>query len=154
MSSQSGLTTRQFTREQVHLPAEFVVAAQHREQVRFNATSSAKDQHAITARTIDISVGGLGLSAHQFIPRKCEGVLRLFNPEPSGVGSDGQPIHEVLFEHVVKVRRVDLTGREPTYFIGLAFVDPEPDIDQRVAGVLDNVRTVESAGGIGDEANA
>jgi hypothetical protein len=81
-------------------------------------------------------------------------VLRLFNPAPSGVGSDGHAIHDVIFEHAVKVRRVDLTTPEPMYFIGLAFVDPEPDIDQRVTGLLHTVRGASAAGEIGDPPNA
>ena len=65
----------------------------------------------------------------------CEGSLRVFDPMPVGTRPDGQPIFEVAFEQRVKVRRVQMTSHEPTYFIGVSFADPEavdPDIGNRM----------------------
>ena len=40
---------------------------------------------------------------------------------PVGMRADGTPILEVAFEQRVKVRRVQMTSHEPTYFIGVSF---------------------------------
>ena len=54
---------------------------------------------------------------------------------PIGTRADGTPILEVAFEQRVKVRRVQMTSHEPTYFIGVSFAEPEnvdPDIGDRI----------------------
>ena len=61
--------------------------------------------------------------------------MRVFDPTPVGTRSDGTPILEVAFEQRVKVRRVQMTSHEPTYFIGVSFADPDqvdPDIGNRM----------------------
>lgn len=136
MAQASGLTVRQHEREAFELSVEFVVCEAHREQVRFSPMSAAQEPHVTRGTATDISSGGIGLVCRQFVPRMCEGTVRVFDPNPVGTSSDGTPIHEVAFEHRVKVRRVALGSHEPTYAIGVAFVDPEPDIDQRVAKLL------------------
>ncbi len=125
MSSQSGLRVRQHHRREIELPVEFVVAEEHRTQVRFSNSSSAMDDHTIRGTSVDISPGGMGFASRQFLPRMCEGLLRVFDPAPVGMRSDGTPILEVEFEQRVMVRRVQMTSDEPTYFIGVSFADPD-----------------------------
>ncbi len=135
MSSQSGLRVRQHHRREIELPVEFVVAEEYRDQVRFSAQSSAIDDHTLRGTSVDISPGGMGFMCRQFLPRQCEGLLRVFDPMPVGMRADGTPILEVAFEQRVKVRRVQMTSREPTYFIGVSFADPDnvdPDIGDRI----------------------
>jgi hypothetical protein len=65
----------------------------------------------------------------------CEGHLRVFDPLPVGTKPDGTPILEVALEQQVKVRRVQMTGDDPVYFIGVSFADPDsvdPDIGNRM----------------------
>ena len=136
MSQTIGLKVRQHQRHEIELPVEFVVCEEHRNQVRFSASSGAVDHHTVRGRSIDVSPGGIGIVCRQFIPRMCEGSLRLLNPTPVGTSSDGTPILDVAFEHRVKVRRVWMDGREPTYLVGLAFTDPEtvdPNIGDRIS---------------------
>ncbi|MCH8152462.1 MAG: hypothetical protein IH830_08830 [Planctomycetes bacterium] len=136
MSPTSGLKVRQHQRHEIELPIEFVVCEEHRNQVRFSASSGAVDHHTVRGRSIDVSPGGIGIVCRQFIPRMCEGSLRLLNPMPIGTSSNGMPILEVAFEHRVKVRRIWMDGREPTYLVGLAFADPEtvdPNIGDRIS---------------------
>lgn len=136
MSLTRGLWVRQHQRWEIELPVEFVVCEEHRNQVRFSASSAAVDHHTVRGRSIDVSAGGMGIVCQQFIPRMCEGSLRVFDPTPAGTKSDGTPILEVAFEHRVKVRRVLMDGREPTYLVGLAFTDPEtvdPNIGDRIS---------------------
>lgn len=133
----SGLTTRQFERETANLSAEFVIAAAHRANVCFSPTSPAIDQDTVGGRVVDVSSGGIGLLLDGFLPRMCDGVVRIFDPDSAECGVDGEPRHEVIFEHAVKVRRVTMNDRRPSYNIGLAFRDPEPDIEDRVQRLLD-----------------
>jgi c-di-GMP-binding flagellar brake protein YcgR len=135
----SGLTLRHFERREIDLPVELVVSEAHREQVRFSAASASTGPHSIQARTIDVSSGGFGLRTRQFVPRTCEASLRVLDPNPTGRNSDGTPVFNVVFEHAVKVRRVSMTSHEPSYFIGVSFVDPEPGLDVKI------IRLIESA---------
>ncbi len=135
MSSQSGLRVRQHHRREIELPVEFVVAEAYRDQLRFSAKSSAIDDHSLRGTSVDISPGGMGFTCRQFLPRQCEGLLRVFDPMPVGMRADGTPILEVAFEQRVKVRRVQMTSHEPTYFIGVSFAEPDnvdPDIGDRI----------------------
>jgi hypothetical protein len=136
MSQTSGLTVREYEREAFGLNVEFVVCEEHRELVRFSSMSAAPEPHVTCGTAVDISSGGMGIVCRQFVPRMCEGTVRVFDPRPVGTSRDGTPLFDVAFEHRVKVRRVALGSHEPTYAIGLAFVDPEPDIDRRVAKLL------------------
>ena len=135
MSSNSGLRVRQHHRREIELPVEFVVAKEYREQLRFSSKSSAINDHMLRGTSVDISPGGMGFTSRQFLPRQCEGSLRVFDPTPVGVRADGTPILEVAFEQRVKVRRVQMTSHEPTYFIGVSFAEPDsvdPDIGDRI----------------------
>lgn len=141
MSQTSGLTVRQHEREGIQVPVEFYICSEHCQQVHFSPQSSASGQHWLRGRAVDISSGGMGLEFRQFIPRMCEGTVRVFAPDPMGIGADGSPLYEAAFEHRVKVRRVYLIGREPLYAMGVAFVDPESDIDQRIADLLIRIKS-------------
>jgi hypothetical protein len=135
MSSQSGLRVRQHHRREIELPVEFVIAESHRDQVRYGANSSALNEHTLHGTSVDISPGGMGFTCSEFVPRMCEGYLRVFDPMPVGAKPDGTPILEVALEQPVKVRRVQMTSEDPLYFIGVSFVDPDavdPDIGNRM----------------------
>jgi hypothetical protein len=135
MSSPSGLRVRQHHRREIELPVEFVVDEEHRHQVRYSANSSAVDDHTLHGTSVDISPGGMGFTSSEFVPRMCEGHLRVFDPMPVGTKADGSPILEVALEQRVKVRRVQMTSDDPVYFIGVSFADPDsvdPDIGNRM----------------------
>jgi len=136
MAQMSGLTIRQHERETLALRAEFVVADVHRAQVRFSSMSGAAEPHVTRGTASDISTGGMGLVCPQFVPRMCEGSIRIYHPKPVSTAADGTPVYEVCFEHRAKVRRVSLASHEPSYALGTAFLDPEPGIEERVAAVL------------------
>ena len=141
MPQTSGLTVRQHERQTIDLRVEFVVGDEHREQVRFSPTSNAAEPFVTRGTASDISPGGMGMVGPQFIPRMCDGSVRIFDPRPTGTGPDGTPILEVVFEHRAGVRRVVLDSHEPTYALGVEFVDPVPDIADRVSNVLALVGT-------------
>ena len=132
MAQRSGLTVRQHERSDIELEVDFAIAMEHREQVRFSSMSSAAESHVTRGRAVDISSGGMGLILPHFVPRMCEAMVRVYHPTPVSTAPDGSPVYDVVFEHRVKVRRVRLEDHTPSYAIGLAFVDPEPDIEERV----------------------
>jgi c-di-GMP-binding flagellar brake protein YcgR len=136
MRQTSGLTIRQHEREGIQVPIEFVVSEHHTAQVRFSPSSSAAQSNTVRGRAVDISPGGMGLELRQFLPRMCEGTIRIYAPDPMAVAGDGTPILDLVFEHAVKVRRVYLIARDPVYAMGVAFVEPSPDIDKQIATLL------------------
>ena len=145
----SGLTVREHVRIEFNLPVELVIHDAHQDQVRFSRSSSALDQRSINCRSLDLSPGGMALSSRHFIPRMCEASLRVFDPVPIGKRRDGTPILDVIFEHEVKIRRVQMTGHEPTYLLGVAFIDPAPDLDQRTANLLERAGLTETGNSSG-----
>lgn len=134
MSVNSGLTVRQHERADVSLRIEFILAEPHRGQVRFSSSSNALDPRTLRGTAFDVSPGGMGISFGQFVPRMCEGAVRVLAPGADEAAAD----REIVFEHDVKVRRVYLRGPEPTYAVGVSFVDPEPGLDGRVQKMLLN----------------
>jgi len=120
----SGLTVRQHERAGIQVPVEFVIAQPHSAQVRFSPHSNAADADTVVATAVDVSPGGLGMESRQFLPRMCEGMIRI-----SIAG-------ELVLEQAAKVRRVYLCGREPKYMIGLAFMHPPADIEAQIAAII------------------
>lgn len=141
MRQTSGLTIRQHEREGIQVPIEFVVCDQHTSQVRFSPSSAAAHSTTIRGRAVDISPGGMGLEMRQFLPRMCEGTIRIYSPDPVAVAGDGMPILDLVFEHLVKVRRVYLIARDPLYAMGVAFIDPPPDIDKQISTLLQRMNS-------------
>jgi c-di-GMP-binding flagellar brake protein YcgR len=147
MATQRGLTVRGFERQRLELFVEFVIAEEHRAQVRFSPNSAATDQFGVSGTTFDLSAGGLGFSAAQFLPRHCEGTIRVLAHSPIiGAGGqaksaptiDGAPSR---LEHRAKVRRVWMNNREGTYAIGLAFINPTPALEAKVNEMLNEFET-------------
>lgn len=119
---------RQHERYTIDLRVEFEVCQEHRDQVRFSAASSTSQSHIIHGRAVDLSLGGLGLVCPQFLPRMCQGTVRVFAPAFADEADPGPPI----FEHHVKVFRVSMIRNPLSYSLGTGFLDPGPDIMQRV----------------------
>jgi hypothetical protein len=143
----SGLTVRQYEREHVRLPVELTLCSEHSAQVRFSQSSTAAGQHKIKGQALDLSPGGMGIQSRQFIPRMCEGTIRLFEPVAAQDAVNDPPPTKLLFEHRVKVRRVYLQDREPTYAIGLAFISPQPGIEKTIASLLERFGSAPDGGG-------
>jgi c-di-GMP-binding flagellar brake protein YcgR len=141
----SGLSVRQFERVEASLPVEFRIAEQWHHQVAFSASSGVPDRHALTGASIDLSPGGAGLRLPKFLPRRCRGILRFHGLEITGVDRHGDPRREVIFEHPVSVRRVTLIDHEPTYFVGVSFVDQAEDFNRRIGEVLARIRDLTGA---------
>ena len=140
MASKIGLSVRQHEREEIQLPVEFTVCNEHREQVRFSSSSFAGRPHVIQGKVTDISRGGLGIACQLFLPRMCEGKVRIFNGIFNGTGTfiqgDTSPASKPILEVRVKVRRVLHQGHDSTYQIGLAFVESPENIEELILNVF------------------
>ncbi len=77
----------------------------------------------------------------------CEGTVRVFAPSSllstknSSGGSELPDFStlELMFEQPVKVRRVTLVGREPSFSLGLAFLEPGQALDQQIDALFDRI---------------
>jgi hypothetical protein len=138
----TGLTVRQYEREELELPVEFSIGDEHTRQIKLSSTSSAPSAHMIRGTLRDISPGGMGFFSTQFLPRMCEGTIRIFDQRS-----------QVIFQHRVKVRRVIQHDRQPTYALGLAFIDPEAGIEQTINFMLGQIESAGKSGSISVDAS-
>ncbi len=130
MARTTGLTIRQHERAAIELDAEFIVGETHSAQVRFSPSSSAVNKATVRGIASDVSPGGMGLSLEQFLPRGCEGTVRIYRKVPA---TDVEGAwRDVVFEHAVVVRRVFLASHDPSYSIGMSFADPGPGLPKQV----------------------
>jgi c-di-GMP-binding flagellar brake protein YcgR len=125
----TGLTVRQYEREQLEMPVEFIVSDEHAQQIKFSSSSSAAGPHTVKGTVRDISPGGMGFYCKQFLPRMSHGMVRVYGPQS-----------DVIFQHRVMVRRVRVLDREPSYALGLAFIEPPPGIEQTIETLLNQHR--------------
>lgn len=122
---------------------QLVIRQHERFHCRLDAHARVPDdlhEHVALARTVgdgtgnidvvisDCSRGGLGLQSHIFIPRGCRLKVRLKNTAPDST----DPI-EVL----VRVQRVTMTDRAPTYYVGVSFVGTSPAHEKAVAALFE-----------------
>lgn len=125
--------------EPMETAVEPLVIRQHeRHTCRINAAVSVDDQHAdklvysraaadsgrsLPVVAVDISSGGMGIETTAFIPRTSLLKIRV-GGEQDGV------------ETCVRVQRVLMTDRTPTYYVGTAFVEQGTAHEQRVAKLM------------------
>jgi c-di-GMP-binding flagellar brake protein YcgR len=137
MATSSGLNVRQHERQGLEMPVEFVIAPPHGTQVRFSSSSSAAGPAVIRGEAMDISSGGMGVRCGHLVPRMCDGTVRILRPAGGERGEKDGSSTVAVFEHAAKVCRVTMIGREPVYAIGLAFIDADADLEQRIATLMD-----------------
>ena len=136
MATNIGLSVRQHEREKIRLPIEFIVCDEHREQVRFSSSSSAGRPHVIKGMVTDISRGGLGFDSYLFLPRMCEGKVRIFDRATTVSQIEPVPPRQPILETQVKIKRVLLQGQDPSYQIGIAFLNPPDNIEELIQNVF------------------
>lgn len=129
MPAESGLIIRRHERHELGLAAEVTLEGASAEHVRFSSASGATDH--VRAVVADLGEGGMGLRTTVFVPRRC-----LLRVRVRGEGAPG-----VALEATVRVQRVAMTDRAPTYLLGCSFVGADEAVRRAVA------RLLESAGG-------
>lgn len=151
MAHNNGLTVRQHQRASLNLRAEFDIAEGHQEQVCFSSMSSAPRPSMAQGAAVDISPGGVGLVLPQFLPRNCQGEVRIYASDPGmrleEMREASDEAEEPIFRQPVRVRRISLASHEPAYAVGAAFTAPSPELESGVQHLLDtygvNLRTEE-----------
>lgn len=125
MPSDFGLTVRRHERHALSLaalvslgthPAPTIGGAEFTGgRLRFSPESGVGDA-GMQATIIDVGAGGIGFKAPHFIPRGAVLRVRLL-PDKSA------PRTEPL-DAIVRVQRVAMLDRAPTYLYGTSFIDP------------------------------
>jgi hypothetical protein len=119
------LSVRQHERFACAWDAELAIAPDDEASVRFSSTVLGLGG-GVACKVVDCSPGGLGLHTPVFLPRKCRVVLRLTGDH--------------TFKAKVRVRRVVMADRQPTYYIGCSFEDRTEAFDRTVADLLVQAR--------------
>lgn len=110
------------------MPALVRVAEDAAEQVTL-ARSISDGTGAIDVFITDASRGGLGIESNVFMPRGCRLKIRV---QAAAQGA----IHDLT----LRVQRVTMLDRKPTYYLGLSFVSKGPDNDLGVGILLEQAR--------------
>jgi hypothetical protein len=127
-TSTSELAVRRHERYGCDLPAQIAVAAPCGEKVRLSR-STAGSTGRVSARVVDCSLGGIGLQSAVFFPMSCQ--VRVWITLPEGPG----PIQADL-----RIQRVVMLDRKPTYYLGGAFESPAPEQDKSIQALMAYLR--------------
>ncbi len=130
------LVVRQHERFVCRLPSHMRVAEEASDQVTLGR--AVGDGTGASSMVItDASRGGLGVESNVFFPRGCRLKIRV---------QDGtQTVHELT----LRVQRVTMIDRKPTYYIGLSFVSKGPENDLGVGLLLEQARQAAAAAATG-----
>lgn len=122
------LVVRQHERFLCRMPTLVRVAEDAAEQVTLSR-AIGDGTGAIDVFITDASRGGLGIESHVFMPRGCRLKIRV----QTGIGGS---VHDLT----LRVQRVTMLDRKPTYYLGLSFVSKGPDNDLGVGVLLELAR--------------
>jgi hypothetical protein len=102
------LVVRRHERIACALPAVVAIADDSRGAMRLSRSHTRPDG-SIDVEVVDVAAGGMGLSSALFLPRGCG-----LSVEIKGAGGE-------VFSARVRVQRVLMSDRTPTYYIGASF---------------------------------
>lgn len=106
------LLVRQHERLKCSLRVQVTAAPECGTQVRL-ARTLGDGSRVVSATVIDCSPGGLGINSGVFFPKTS--VIHARIAAADGVST--------LYEGSLRVQRVAMIGREPTYYLGTSFVE-------------------------------
>jgi hypothetical protein len=127
------LVVRQHERVHCRIPSQLRVATENAEQVCL-ARSIGDGNGGLEAFITDCSRGGLGIESSVFFPRGCRIRIKTRTTD-SATGSSANSS-----EMIVRVQRVTMLDRKPTYYLGVSFVSKGNDHDAAVLALLDAAR--------------
>ena len=128
------LVVRQHERFLCRLPSHVRVSEDAADQVAL-ARSVGDGSGSLDVVITDASRGGLGIESSVFLPRGCRVKVRV---KPA----TGESVHDVT----LRVQRVTMLDRKPTYYLGMSFVSKGPDHDLGVGILLEMARLAAAAG--------
>jgi hypothetical protein len=129
-NSPEQLVVRQHERFHCRLASQLRVAAEVAEQVIL-ARTVGDGSGLLEAFLTDCSRGGLGIESTVFFPRGCRIKVRV---KPLDAYEGPGP------EMVVRIQRVSMLDRTPTYYLGVSFVSKGPEHEAAVGLLLDMAR--------------
>ncbi|HVU64854.1 MAG TPA: hypothetical protein VHC70_12815 [Phycisphaerales bacterium] len=131
------LVVRQHERIHCRIASQLRVASENAEQVSL-ARAIGDGSGGVDAFITDCSRGGLGIESSVFFPRGCRLRIKARTvgapQESAGAG-----------EMVVRVQRVTMLDRKPSYYLGVSFVSKGLEHDAAVTALLDAARKAPAA---------
>jgi hypothetical protein len=118
------LVVRQHERLRCALTAEATIAPEHIGPITLSPLAADASGN-FNPVVVDVSRGGIGLRTKVFLPKQARICVTITDP------AIGTPISTT-----VRVQRVIMTDRAPTYELGTAFVDPSPGLLQTIAAAI------------------
>lgn len=126
MAEVSGLKIRQFERKDLQVNGNACPHAESASVLSFSPDSGI-GASGFPILVTDLSEGGLGFRSGVFVPRRCLLQLRLNLPG------------EAPTEFAVRIQRVTMIDRTPTYALGAAFVLQDRPESERIARLVDQI---------------
>jgi hypothetical protein len=123
---ETDLAVRRHIRYACDFPASVTVAPVHARAVHLGRSVAGADG-VVAARVVDCSLGGVGVRAGLFLPLTCA-LLVSFE------------VHGQKIEAPVRIQRVTMCDRKPTYYLGAAFETPGGPLEQTMAALLEALR--------------
>lgn len=127
MPSEFGLTVRRHERHALSLAALVGIAGHPAPgigvegfaggRLRFSPESGVSES-GFPGTVVDLGAGGLGLKSAHYLPRGSTLRVRV-------LGEDGS-VSKLRLDVTVRVQRVGMIDRKPTYLLGTSFVDASP----------------------------
>lgn len=128
MDSEHGLVVRKTARYDLVLPVSLSIHADHAELVRFGPRAGDLDGW-LDADLMDIAMAGAGVVTKNFLPRNALVRLRILS-----LPGENQ---KVLVECTARVMRAIMADRRPSYMLGLAFDQNDPQGMRSVEELID-----------------
>jgi hypothetical protein len=162
MPSDFGLTVRRHERHLLSLSALVGVASNPVPAIgvegfvggrlRFSPESGVSDSGG-PAKVVDLGAGGVGFTSTNFLPRGALLRVRILG--------EGGSHAKLRLDATVRVQRVTMTDRKPTYLYGTSFVDTSPTLLDEVNDLIAktapkplNASSHAVAGGVGGAGGA
>ncbi len=153
MPSDFGLTVRRHERHQLSL-AGLVGVGQHPApaigvdgfvggRLRFSPESGVSES-GFPVTVVDLGAGGLGFTCAHFVPRGA--ILRVRVLGENGSHAD------LRLDATVRVQRVTMTDRKPTYLFGTSFVNPSAALQGRIKALIAACAPVATGAAAGGDA--
>jgi len=145
------LIVRHHERYRCQAPVRLVIDPVHAEAVVLSKLARSADG-SVPATLVDCSLGGLGVMSRVFVPRACRILI------VTGIGEGDQDENSCpIGEYSVRVQRVTLVGREPTYLLGTLLGSDEGEGEgsiEQAAQLQHLISFARSQPGVGDAARA
>ncbi len=139
---QDNLAVRQYERYRCALHVGLVMSPQHADILRLSA-NVVDARNTVRAVITDCSLGGLGLNVGVFFPKRALIVMTH--------ATDDGPAIELL----LRVMRVQMVDREPTYYLGMSLADATDESNVVGLGrLIEIAKAVPSLGKETDRAGA